>query len=271
MRVLGVNTAPPAPPPPPVEQLVDDDTELDEHQHVPDWMLLPKLGDTGNRRRRADLTNFPPAQDPLLQLMRSLIMRHGEAAKAERTVSRTLLNIFTLTRAPPLPILRQAVLHASPAVKTVSQTSGAKTTYTPVALSEKQRTHYGIKLLLKACKTRSGQKLEERLAREVVDILQKVHAAQSMKPGDVNWSGAMAEKATQHKTAMVQRRVPFRGSFLFTNNQQRWRQDRQRSGAERDCAALRIECCVAVWTANWGGALSVKQCAGTEQGRITLN
>ncbi|KAJ6465122.1 ribosomal protein S7 domain-containing protein, partial [Mycena vitilis] len=116
--------------------------------------------------------NVPPAEDPLLNFLASLIMRHGERAKARRVVSKTLTYIFTLTRAPPLPILREAVLLASPAVKSKAQTHGAKVVHIPMALGEKHRTHYGLMWLLAASRARAGRRIEERLAREMVDIVQ---------------------------------------------------------------------------------------------------
>ncbi|KAF7301092.1 Ribosomal protein [Mycena indigotica] len=174
---------------------------------VEDWMLLQPLDTNGRGRRREPLLNIPPPEDPLLHLLASMIMTHGERAKANRIVSNTLLHIYTLTRAPPLPILRQAVLYASPAVKTMTRTHGAKIVHTPIALSEKQRTHYGISMLLEAAKKRTGRRLEERLAREMVDILQKVHTSieANQRSGNVSWGGALDKKMEQHRFAMVNR------------------------------------------------------------------
>ncbi|KAJ7062919.1 ribosomal protein S7 domain-containing protein [Mycena amicta] len=182
MGVLGANEA---------EKEAPDDEE------IPEWMLLPPLGADGRGGHRQPLLNIPPPEDPLLRMLASMIMKHGERAKATRCVSNTLLHIYTLTRAPPLPILRQAVLYASPAVKTVSRTHGAKIVHTPMALSEKQRTHYA--------RPARVRKLEEKLAREMVDILQKVHASRDMRSGNVKWSGALEKKGEQHKFAMVNR------------------------------------------------------------------
>nr|GAT50430.1 ribosomal protein [Mycena chlorophos] len=190
-----------------LDEIVVSPVKVEVDEEIPDWMLLPSYEDIGRRRNKPILMNVPPPEDPLLHMLASHIMRHGERAKATRTVSRTLLHIFTLTRAPPLPILREAVLYASPAVKTVTKTHGARVVSTPMALSEKQRTHYGIKQLLDACDSRPGRKLEERLAREAVDILQKVHVSieAGQKSGETKWGGALDKKNEQHKLAMVNR------------------------------------------------------------------
>ncbi|KAJ7265992.1 ribosomal protein S7 domain-containing protein [Mycena haematopus] len=167
-------------------------------------MYLPPLDSYGRRQTHQPLMNLPPPEDPLLQFLTSLIMRHGERAKARRVVSRTLTYIFALTRAPPLPIMRQAVLLASPAVKTKSQTHGAKVVHVPMALSEKQRTHYGLMWLVAASRARVGRRLEERLAREMVDIVQRIHDAPD-KPLDTRHPGALGLKYDMHKFATVNR------------------------------------------------------------------
>ncbi|KAJ7180469.1 ribosomal protein S7 domain-containing protein [Mycena filopes] len=172
------------------------------------YMYLPPIGANSRGPRFEPLMNVPPAEDPLLHMLTSMIMTHGHRAKARRIVSNTLLHIFTLTRVPPLPILREAVLLASPAVKTKSQTDGAKTTFTPVALSEKQRTHYGILWLLAACRSRTGRRLEERLAREMIDIVQRIQEASLMSPDQLKqhrFPGLLGHKQDQHKFAMINR------------------------------------------------------------------
>ncbi|KAJ7880750.1 ribosomal protein S7 domain-containing protein [Mycena olivaceomarginata] len=166
-------------------------------------MHLPPLASYGGGPRHEPLINVPPPEDPLLQFLASLIMKHGERAKARRVVANTLTHIFTLTRAPPLPILREAVLLASPAVKTMSHTHGAKIVHVPTALSEKQRTHYGLMWLIASSKGRVGRRLEERLAREMVDVVQRTHADRDKPPE--RQPGALGLKYDMHKFATVNR------------------------------------------------------------------
>ena len=147
------------------------------------------------------MLDIPPAEDPLLQFMANTIMRHGKRKRASRIVSRMLLWVHSLTRAPPLDIVRQAVLLAAPAVRSMSHTQGGKIIPRPVALSEKQRTRYAVKWILKASENRPGQTLEERLAREIIATLQ----------GN---SSVLAEKERVHTFAMVNRCVPVGGSTV---------------------------------------------------------
>jgi small subunit ribosomal protein S7 len=144
------------------------------------------------------MLDIPPAEDPLLQFMANTIMRHGKRKRASRIVSRMLLWVHSLTRAPPLDIVRQAVLLAAPAVRIMSHTHGGKIVARPVALSEKQRTRYAVKWIIKACENRPGQTLEERLAREIIATLQ-------------GSSSVLTEKDRLHTLAMVNRCVPADG------------------------------------------------------------
>jgi small subunit ribosomal protein S7 len=143
-------------------------------------------------REKHEWLNIPPAEDPLLHFLTNLIMKHGERAKAARTTSNILLYIHTFTRSPPLPILRQAVLDASPAVRVMSTRVGGKTVHTPIALSERQRTRFGIQWMLEASATKPGMHLEERFAREVIAVLQ-------------NDSRALRKKSEVHQFAMTNR------------------------------------------------------------------
>jgi small subunit ribosomal protein S7 len=126
--------------------------------------------------------------------MTNMIMRHGKRKRASHTISRMLLWVHSLTRAPPLEIVREAVLLAAPAVRTMSHTQGGKIVSRPIALSEKQRTRYALKWILKACDNRPGQALEERLAREIIATVQGT-------------SSVLLEKERAHTFAMVNRCV----------------------------------------------------------------
>ena len=156
----------------------------------PSSAVLP----TFNAHAPPPVLDIPPVEDPLLQFMTNTIMRHGKRKRASRTVSRMLLWVHSLTRAPPLEIVREAVLLAAPAVRTMSHTHGGKIIARPIALSEKQRTRYALKWILKACDNRPGQTLEERLAREIISIVQGT-------------SSVLLEKERAHTFATVNRCV----------------------------------------------------------------
>lgn len=135
---------------------------------------------------------IPPAEDPLLHYISSTIMRDGKRNTADRVVSRMLLHVHALTRAPPLPIVREAVHAVSPMVKCISQRRSVKVIQKPIALSERHRTRFAIKWLLLASRNRKEKTLEERLAKEVIAVLQ-------------GSSEALKKREEMHKLAMVNR------------------------------------------------------------------
>lgn len=140
------------------------------------------------------MLNIPPAEDPLLHYLTSSIMKHGRRSKAAHITSHTLLHLHSFTRSEPLPLLREAIFAVSPAVKCLSHRYGSKNVYKPIALGEKQRTRYAVKWILEASDSKPGKTLEERLAREVIAVLE----------GN---SKALAKKAELHRIAMVNRYV----------------------------------------------------------------
>ncbi|TFK65688.1 ribosomal protein S7 [Pluteus cervinus] len=136
--------------------------------------------------------NVPPAQDPLLHYLTSRLTTHGHRARAAKITSEVLLHIHAFTRAPPMPILREAILRASPAVRTLMHKHGGKMVAKPVALGEKQRTWYAMDWILNHSKKRTGQTVGERLARELIMIIE-------------GKSPVLDEKERMHKFAMVNR------------------------------------------------------------------
>lgn len=137
---------------------------------------------------------IPPAEDPLLGYITAALIRDGKLAQAQRTTANTLTWIHALTRAEPLPIFRHAILQVAPAVRTKVRRHGSKTIVKPVALGEKQRVKFAVQWLLEASKSKTGRTAEERLARELVAVIQ----------GN---SSALKKKEEVHTLAMVNRLV----------------------------------------------------------------
>ncbi|KAF5386712.1 hypothetical protein D9615_002074 [Tricholomella constricta] len=138
------------------------------------------------------IMEIPPAEDPLLHYFTSSVLTHGHRARAARITSNTLLHIHAFTRAPPLPILRKAIEAAAPAVRTLMHKQGGKVLAKPVALGEKQRTRKAVQAILAASKSKIGRTVEERLAREIIAVVQ-------------GKSAALDNKEAIHKFAMVNR------------------------------------------------------------------
>lgn len=71
---------------------------------------------------------------------------------------------------------------------------GGKTVVKPIALGERQRTRFAIQWIMKASDSKSGRTVEERLAKEILAVLN-------------GKSGALDKKEEMHKFAMVNRYV----------------------------------------------------------------
>ena len=156
--------------------------------------------------------HLPPDKHPMLQLLATYIMskkvRHkpkdinepynkpfsGKYARAAKLTSRMLLFIQSSTRSPPMPIVQQAILDAAPAVKCLRQKRGAKVMVKPTALNERQRIGKGIQWILEACRYRPGITFPERLAQEILGVLN-------------GKSDALNKKLAQHELATVNRFV----------------------------------------------------------------
>lgn len=139
---------------------------------------------------------LPPASDPLLTYITSLLTRDGRRATAARRVSRMLLYLHAFTRAEPLGLFREAVQKVAPLVRFVRQVRGTRFVQIPVAIQEKQRTRDALKWMLNASETRGGRTVEERLAREIVLVLNGT-------------SSALRQKASLHEQAAANRCVVF--------------------------------------------------------------
>jgi small subunit ribosomal protein S7 len=150
---------------------------------------------SARRKGQAAPMSIPPAEDPLLAYFVGSITKDGHRAKASRTISRMMLYIRAMTKSPALPVLREAVFRLAPAVKVTYQRRGAKNIARPQVLSEKQRVRLAVQWMLKKVEKGPEHTLEERLAREVVSIIQGT-------------SSTLKSQEELHLLAMVNRYVP---------------------------------------------------------------
>ncbi|KAJ8495502.1 hypothetical protein ONZ45_g12827 [Pleurotus djamor] len=142
--------------------------------------------------RTPTIMDIPPESDPLLSYLTNSLMKDGKRARAARTTSRMLLHIHAFTRADPVPIFREAIRLASPAVKSLIHRVASKNVAKPVPLGEKERVRYAVQWILKASEKKPASTAEERLAREIIAIIQ----------GN---SDVLKTKEEVHRFAMVNR------------------------------------------------------------------
>ncbi|KII83231.1 hypothetical protein PLICRDRAFT_180635 [Plicaturopsis crispa FD-325 SS-3] len=153
---------------------------------APDALALPPTPVAPSTRpawqQDEPVLTIPPAEDPLLHFLASMVLQDGKRKRASRLISRVLLYIHAYTRAPPLPILRAAIFAVAPALKTKSmKRTKTKTVQMPSVLNERQRISIGLRWILKASNGKPGKTLEERLARELIAVIQETSEALKMK------------------------------------------------------------------------------------------
>ncbi|KAI0634742.1 ribosomal protein S7 [Trametes polyzona] len=136
--------------------------------------------------------HIPPAEDPLLHLFTSLVMKHGKRQEAARAISQMLLHLHAFTQAPPLPLVREAVVAAAPLLRCRQFKRAAKQFVFPTPLTERQRARTAVQWILDASDSKGGRHVGERVAREIIAVLR----------GD---SSALKKKEEVHKLAVLHR------------------------------------------------------------------
>jgi len=135
---------------------------------------------------------IPPAADPLLSLLASVIMKDGKKHRASRTITDALSYVQAITLCPPLPILREAIRLTAPSVKVVTLRKPGKNVMAPRPLTERQQVKQAFRWILTTSEKRPERKLSHRLGKEFVNIIR----------GN---SDALENKAAVHRLATVNR------------------------------------------------------------------
>lgn len=135
--------------------------------------------------------SVPPLEHPLLNYITGLLMRQGKRTIAQKHCVTLLSHLRLVTGQDPLPLLTRAVELASPMVVTRSEQKRIKVTTVPVALQERQRLRKGILWMVKQSEKRQGKKFGERLAMEVIAVLNGVRVI-------VFWCISSIDASTYH-------------------------------------------------------------------------
>ncbi|OAV89900.1 hypothetical protein PTTG_05632 [Puccinia triticina 1-1 BBBD Race 1] len=154
---------------------------------------FPEAGDTAAQLAyREPAISVPPLEEPLLDYMTGLLMRQGKRTIAQKHVINLLAQLRLVTGQEPFPLLAKAVELAAPMVVTRNEQKRIKVTTVPVPLSETQQARKAILWIVKHSERRPGKKFGERLAMEVIAVLN----------GN---SEVLKLKAEQHRLAYVNR------------------------------------------------------------------
>ncbi|CAG99292.1 mitochondrial 37S ribosomal protein uS7m [Kluyveromyces lactis] len=136
---------------------------------------------------------IPKKQDPVLQHVTNMIMRHGKRERAEKILSRALYIVFCQTRKDPVKVLKESLDVLAPlmVIKTF-KTGVAKATVVPVPLNQRQRFRLAWKWIVESSVKRSSSDFSVRLGEELVSVF------------NGNSSG-FEKRDSIHKTAIAHR------------------------------------------------------------------
>ena len=125
--------------------------------------------------------DLPSLNDPLLDYLAKLLMKDGKKARSQSYLNKTLDEIKVLTRntTNPLTLLRNSIILSSPSFRLSSSKRNNKVLHTPLALTERQSIRIGFKTIVNISDKRNEKFLHQRLAREVLNVLD--HSSDALK------------------------------------------------------------------------------------------
>ncbi|RHZ45570.1 hypothetical protein Glove_669g2 [Diversispora epigaea] len=130
--------------------------------------------------------------DPIIIQLTNMIMRDGKKARAQRYVADCCLEIRKQTNNNPYRIIKASIEKTSPLVRLIGYKQGSKNIQIPIPLNERQKRHKAIKWILSASDKRPGKKFSERLALEILAVIN-------------GQSPALQQRESVHKSALVNR------------------------------------------------------------------
>lgn len=140
-----------------------------------------------------DQTSIPLQNDPLVDNLTNLIMRHGRKSAAHKTVSRALYIVYLKTRQDPVKVLYETIDKLAPLMGTMTHKTGtAKNRIVPYPLNTRQRNRYAIRWILEGADKKKSPSFSVRLAEEIVLAYE-------------GKSSGYEKKAQMHKVAIAQR------------------------------------------------------------------
>ncbi|CAG8558694.1 11661_t:CDS:2 [Diversispora eburnea] len=130
--------------------------------------------------------------DPIMIQLTNMIMRDGKKASAQRYVADCCLEIRKQTKNNPYQIIKASIEKTSPLVRLIGYKQNSKNIQIPIPLNERQKRHKAIKWILNASDKRPGKKFSERLALEILAVIN-------------GQSPALQQRESVHKAALVNR------------------------------------------------------------------
>ena len=151
------------------------------------------------RRARAAIRPVEPDstyRSRLVQQVINKVMVDGKQSLAERTTYDALAIVGERAGRPPVDVLDDAIKELSPVLEVRSRRVGGATYQVPVEVQPRRARTLAVRWLVQFARARREKSMAERLANEILDVLQQQGGAWKRK--DDIYRMAQANKAFAH-------------------------------------------------------------------------
>ena len=138
----------------------------------------------------------PKFNDLLVSKFINSIMRDGKKSLAERILYKTMDILAEKTGKEPMDVFKTALDNVRPLIEVKSRRVGGATYQVPVDVRQERSISLGIRWILAAAKARKETTMQEKLAAEIMDALNKTGT--SIKKREDTHKMAEANKAFAH-------------------------------------------------------------------------
>ncbi len=152
-----------------------------------------------SRRRRAEIREvLPDAKygDKKLTKFMNNLMKDGKKAVAESIVYNALDRIEKQTQRPPIEVFHEAIENVSPSLEVRSRRVGGSTYQIPVEVRPRRRDALAMRWLIEGARKRTEHTMEERLAGELIEAVEK--RGRAVKKREDTHKMAEANRAFSH-------------------------------------------------------------------------
>jgi len=138
----------------------------------------------------------PKFNDLLVSKFINSIMKDGKKSLAERILYKTMDILAEKTGKEPMDVFKTALDNVRPLIEVKSRRVGGATYQVPVDVRQERSISLGIRWILAAAKARKETTMQEKLAAEIMDALNKTGT--SIKKREDTHKMAEANKAFAH-------------------------------------------------------------------------
>lgn len=138
----------------------------------------------------------PKYKDDILGKFINCLMHDGKKSVAERIVYRALSRVEQMGNQDPQQVFHGAIENVKPAVEVRSRRVGGATYPVPIEVRPQRSLALALRWVIKGARSRNESKMEERLAKELLDASQ--NRGVSVKKREDTHRMADANKAFSH-------------------------------------------------------------------------